>query len=53
MCKAFPCSYENCFNVDSLQMWHAKMGHSIFLKLLSEFVEGMKIGDSKIVFRSF
>ena len=23
--KIFPCSNENCFNVDSLQIWHAKM----------------------------
>ena len=31
-------------------MWHAKMGHNNFsdLKRLPEFVEGMKIGDSKI-----
>ena len=29
--KTFPCSNENCFNVDSLQMWHAKIGHNNFL----------------------
>ena len=31
-------------------MWHAKMGHNNFsdLKRLPKFVEGMKIGDSKI-----
>ena len=48
--KTFPCSNENCFNVGSLQMWHAKMGHNNFshLKRLPEFVEGVKIGDSKI-----
>ena len=47
--KTFPCSNENCFNVDSLQLWHAKMGHNNFsdLKRLPEFVEGMKIGDPK------
>ena len=47
--KTFPCSNENCFNVDSLHMWHAKMGHNNFsdLKRLPELVDGMKIGDSK------
>ena len=50
LCGNFPCSNENCFIVDSLQMWHAKMGHNNFsdLKRLPEFFEGMKIGDSKI-----
>ena len=49
MWKTFPCSNENRFNVDSLQIWHAKMGHNNFsdLKRLPEFVEGKKIGDSK------
>ena len=44
--KTFTCSNENCFNVDSLQLWHAKMGHNNFsdLKRLPEFVEDMKIG---------
>ena len=48
--KIFPCSNENCVNVDSLQMWHAKMGHKNFsdLKRLPEFVEGMKISNSNI-----
>ena len=48
--KTFPCSNENCFNVDSLQMWHANMGHNNFFdfRRLPEFVEGMKISDSKI-----
>ena len=48
--KTFPCTNENCFDVDSIQMWHAKMGHNNFsdLKRLPEFVGGMKIGDSKI-----
>ena len=48
--KTFPCSNENCFNVDSLQMWHAKMGHNSFSDLtrLPLFVESMKIGDWKI-----
>ena len=43
--KFFPCS-----NEFSLQIWHAKMGHNNFsdLKRLPEFVEGLKIGDSKI-----
>ena len=46
----FPCSNENCFNVDSLQMWHAMMGYNNFsdLKRLPEFVEGMKISNSNI-----
>ena len=50
MWKNFPCSNENCFNVDSLQMWHAKMGHNNFsdLRRLPEFVECMKLSDSKI-----
>ena len=50
MWKTFPFSNENCFNADILQMWHAKMGHNNFsdLKRLPEFVEGMKLGDSKI-----
>ena len=49
MRKTFPSSNENCFNVDSFQLWHAKMGHNNFsdLKRLPEFVEGMKIGDSR------
>ena len=48
--KTFPCSYENCFKVESLQMWHAKIGCKNFsdLKLLPEFVESTKLGDSKI-----
>ena len=48
--KNFPCSNENCFNVDSLQMWHAKMGHKNFsdLKRLPELVEGIKITNSNI-----
>ena len=48
--KNFPCSNENCLNVDSLQMCHVKMGHNNFsdLKRLPEFVEGMKKSDSKI-----
>ena len=47
LCGKLSCSNENCFNVDSIQMWHAKMGHNNFsdLKRLPEFVEGMKIGD--------
>ena len=50
MWKIFPYSNENCFNVDSLKMWHAKMGHNNFfdLKHLPEFVEGMKISNSNI-----
>ena len=31
--KNFPCSNENCFHVDSLQMWLAKMGHKNFFDL--------------------
>ena len=48
--KNFPCSNEDCFNVDSLQMWHAKMGHNNFsdLKRLPELVEGIKITNSNI-----
>ena len=50
MRKTFSCSNEICFNVDSLQMWHAEMGHKNFsdLKRLSKCVEGMKKVDSKI-----